>query len=115
VAKESLTFHVGPPCPTLLRPVGGPSLKRPYGRVTGSPPAGHAACACLLPLWTPHAVRLSRVFSLRGLGASCLQSRAKIHFRGSHQDTTEAERKKQSKYAQRKPEDGGKGRKQADE
>jgi hypothetical protein len=33
-----------PPCPTLLRSVGGPPLKQPYGR--------------LLPLWTPHAIRL---------------------------------------------------------
>jgi hypothetical protein len=30
-AMDSLKYHYGPPCPTLLRPVGRPSLKRPYG------------------------------------------------------------------------------------
>jgi hypothetical protein len=34
----SLKFHPGPPCPTLLRPAGGPPLKRPYGRFWGGPP-----------------------------------------------------------------------------
>jgi hypothetical protein len=28
VATDSLKFHPGPPCPTLLHPVGGPALKR---------------------------------------------------------------------------------------
>jgi hypothetical protein len=55
---DSLQFHLGPPCRTLLRPVGGPTLKRPYTNFWGSLPTGQAACACLLPLWTPHAVRL---------------------------------------------------------
>jgi hypothetical protein len=32
VAMESLKFHLGAPCPTLLRPAGGPSQKRPYDR-----------------------------------------------------------------------------------
>jgi hypothetical protein len=27
-----LKFHLGPPCPTLLCPAGGPTPKRPYGR-----------------------------------------------------------------------------------
>jgi hypothetical protein len=30
VTMESLKFHPGLPCPTLLRPVDGPHLKRPY-------------------------------------------------------------------------------------
>jgi hypothetical protein len=47
VAMNSLQFHSGPPCSTLLRPTGGPPLKRPYSRFSGGP-----------PLWTPHAVRL---------------------------------------------------------
>jgi hypothetical protein len=29
VAMDSLKRHPGPPCPTLLRPAGGPPLKRP--------------------------------------------------------------------------------------
>jgi hypothetical protein len=57
MAMDSLNFHLGPPCPTLLRPAGGPSLKRPYGCFRDGPPAGRVACGCLLPLCTPHAVR----------------------------------------------------------
>jgi hypothetical protein len=30
VAMDSLKFHPGLPCPTLLNPAGGPPLKRPY-------------------------------------------------------------------------------------
>jgi hypothetical protein len=33
VTMDSLKFHPGPPCPTLLRPAGGPPLKRPCGLV----------------------------------------------------------------------------------
>jgi hypothetical protein len=39
VAMDSLKFQLGSPCPTLMRPAGGPA-------------------GCLLPLWTPHAVHL---------------------------------------------------------
>jgi hypothetical protein len=53
VAMDSLKFHPGPPCPTLLCPAGGPSLKRPYGRFRGDPHAGQAACGRLLPSWIP--------------------------------------------------------------
>jgi hypothetical protein len=35
VAMDSLKFHLGPPCPTLLRPAGRPPLKRPYGCFKG--------------------------------------------------------------------------------
>jgi hypothetical protein len=31
ISTNSLKFHPGPSCPTLLRPAGGPSPKRPYG------------------------------------------------------------------------------------
>jgi hypothetical protein len=31
VAMDSLKFHLGPQCPTLLRLAGGPPPKRPYG------------------------------------------------------------------------------------
>jgi hypothetical protein len=55
---DSLKFHPRPLSPTLLRPAGGPPLKRPYGCFLGGPPTGPAACDCLLPLWTPLAVRL---------------------------------------------------------
>jgi hypothetical protein len=44
VAIDSLNFHPGPPCPTLLCP------------------AGRAACGHLLPFWTPYAVRLWLTF-----------------------------------------------------
>jgi hypothetical protein len=53
VAMDFLKFHPGSPCPTLLRPVGGPPLKRPYGRFRGGPPSGRAACSRLLALRTP--------------------------------------------------------------
>jgi hypothetical protein len=58
VAMDSLKYHQGPSCPTLLRPASGSLLKRPYSRFRDGLPAGWAACGCLLPLWTPHAVRL---------------------------------------------------------
>jgi len=31
VTMDSLKYHLGPPCPTLLRTAGRPPLKRPYG------------------------------------------------------------------------------------
>jgi hypothetical protein len=53
VAMDSLKFHPGLPCPTLLCPVGGPSLKRLYGRFRGGPLAERAACGHRLTLWIP--------------------------------------------------------------
>jgi hypothetical protein len=50
LAMDSLKFHLGPPCPTFLRPAGGPPLKQPYSGVAhlqvGRPaavfsPSGH--------------------------------------------------------------------------
>jgi len=58
VAMDSLTFHPGPPCPTFLRPTGGPPLKRPHGRFRGGSSAGQAGCDRLLPPRTRHALRL---------------------------------------------------------
>jgi hypothetical protein len=58
VAMESLKFYLGPLCPTILRPVGGPPLQQPYGRFRGGPSTGRAACGCPLPLWTLPTVRL---------------------------------------------------------
>jgi hypothetical protein len=49
---DSLKFHPGPPCLTLLCPAGGPPHKQPYGCFRGGPPAGRAACGHLLPPWT---------------------------------------------------------------
>jgi hypothetical protein len=34
-AMDSLKFHPGLPCPTLLCPVGEPPLKQPYGHDDG--------------------------------------------------------------------------------
>jgi hypothetical protein len=34
---DSLKFHLGPPCYTLLRPAGGPPLIKPYGHFRGGP------------------------------------------------------------------------------
>jgi hypothetical protein len=58
VAMDSLKFHPGLPCFTLLRPVGGPLLKGPYSLFRGGLPAGRVECAHLLRLWTPQAARL---------------------------------------------------------
>jgi hypothetical protein len=60
VAMDSLKFELGPPCFTLLRPAGVPTLKQPYGRFRDGQLAGRSACGCFLPLWTPHAVRLRK-------------------------------------------------------
>jgi hypothetical protein len=57
---DSLKYHSDPLCSTLLRPAGGPPLKRPYDRFRGDFPTGWAACSRLLPLRTSHAVRLRR-------------------------------------------------------
>jgi hypothetical protein len=51
-------------CPTPLPPVDGPSLKWPYGCLKGGPPPGQVACSCLLPPWTPHAVRLCQTLCI---------------------------------------------------
>jgi hypothetical protein len=56
VSMDSLKFHLSLPCPTLLRPAGGPPPKWPYGCFGGGSPAGRAACGRLLPPWIPHAV-----------------------------------------------------------
>jgi hypothetical protein len=63
VAMDSPKFHPGPPCPTLLRPAGGPLLKRYNGRFRGGQPTRQAACGRLLPLWSPHALRLTSLVS----------------------------------------------------
>jgi hypothetical protein len=39
---ESLKFHLGSPCHALIRPTGGPPLKRLYGRFRGGLPVGMA-------------------------------------------------------------------------
>jgi hypothetical protein len=58
VAMDSLKFHPALKCRTLLRPAGGPPLKRPYSRFRGSPLTGWAACGRLQLLRTPNAERL---------------------------------------------------------
>jgi hypothetical protein len=52
VAMDSLKYHPGPSCPTLLRPVG------PYSHFRGGLLAERVTYGCLLPLWKPRAVRL---------------------------------------------------------
>jgi hypothetical protein len=50
VTMDFLKFHPGPPCFTVICLAGGlPGVGLP---------AGWVACGCLLPFWTPHAVRL---------------------------------------------------------
>jgi hypothetical protein len=53
VAMDSLKYHSGPQCPTLLCPAGGP-----YSRFKGGPPTRRTTCSRLLLPWTPHAMRL---------------------------------------------------------
>jgi hypothetical protein len=53
---DSLKFHPGPPCLTLLCPAGGPPPKWPYSRLRGGLPAGRVACSRLLSPWTHHTV-----------------------------------------------------------
>jgi hypothetical protein len=50
--KNSLKFHPGPPCPTLLHPAGRPPPKQPYIRFWSGPPAGRHT-AVLYPLGYP--------------------------------------------------------------
>jgi hypothetical protein len=57
VSTDSLKFHAGPPCLTLICPVGRPPPKRPYGHLGGGPPAGLVACSRLIPPWIPLPVR----------------------------------------------------------
>jgi hypothetical protein len=50
VAMDSLKFHLGPPCPTILCPVDGPPLKCSYGRLKGGP---LAECVAVYPFGHP--------------------------------------------------------------
>jgi hypothetical protein len=88
---ESLKYHPGPPCPTLLRPQGGPppnsltailGVARPYGRWPGAVfyPLGHSTPydygtrdgqkkSVVLVVWTKMIIiRLGRNHKLMGLG-----------------------------------------------
>jgi hypothetical protein len=56
VSTDSQNFYPGPLCQTLLRFVGRPPPKRPFGRFGGGPPTGWAACGRLLPPWIPLSV-----------------------------------------------------------
>jgi hypothetical protein len=56
VAMDSLKYQWGPPYPPVLRPAGGPFLKRPYGQFRDGLPVGRVACGRLIPFWTPRAV-----------------------------------------------------------
>ena len=56
-ARE-LFFHLGPLCLTLPYPA--------YGHFKGGPPTGQTACGHLLPLWTPHALRLWQLLAIGG-------------------------------------------------
>jgi hypothetical protein len=59
---DSLKLHLGLPCPTLLRPAGGPPLKWPYGYFRGGPFAEQAThqnkdqdgCPVIPPLTGQH-------------------------------------------------------------
>jgi hypothetical protein len=53
VAVDYLKFHSGPPCPTFLRPAGGPPVKRPHGRFRGGPLQGGQLAAVLYPFCHP--------------------------------------------------------------
>jgi hypothetical protein len=81
VAMDSLKYHLGPPCPTLLCPAGGPPLKRLYG---GGPPTGHTACGRLLHP-TPYAYVLNPDLNSRGKDKSrehhCITYKALCIFR----------------------------------
>jgi hypothetical protein len=47
VAMNSLKFHLGLLCPTLLGPEGGPPLKQPYGHFKDGLPIRRVACSAL--------------------------------------------------------------------
>jgi hypothetical protein len=79
VDMDSLEFHPGPPCPTLLRPASGPPLKRPYDCFSGCSSTGRTACGRLPPLWTPHAVCLG-LPKLTYFGASSGIARSTLRF-----------------------------------
>jgi hypothetical protein len=57
---DSLKFHLGRPCLTLLCPDGGSPLKQPYVGFRGGLPRGQKACSPLLPVGhrTPYAYDL---------------------------------------------------------
>jgi hypothetical protein len=56
---DFLKFHLGLPCPAFPCPAGRPPLKRPYGSFRDCSPTDQVAYDHLLPLWTPHVVRIS--------------------------------------------------------
>jgi hypothetical protein len=79
VAMDSLKDHSGPPCLTLLRPVGGPPLRRPSSCFRGDPTARRAACGHLLPFWAPHAIRL---WETQGFNMQLKQNEIRQHLFG---------------------------------
>jgi hypothetical protein len=67
VAMDSLKFHLGLPCPTLLRPVGRPPLKQSYHHCRDGLFAGWVACGCPLTFFTPrYSYRIVRILQLCG-------------------------------------------------
>jgi hypothetical protein len=61
VAMDSPKSHPGSLCLILLCPAGELPLKQPYGRFRSDLAAGRVACGRLVPLWTPHAIRLRQL------------------------------------------------------
>jgi hypothetical protein len=53
VAKDSLKYSPGLPCPTLLHPVSEPPLKRPYGHLRVVHPQGRRPAAVFYPFGHP--------------------------------------------------------------
>jgi hypothetical protein len=47
---------------TLLHPAGGSPLKWLFNHLRGGSPSLRVACSCLMPAWTPHAIRLCPQF-----------------------------------------------------
>jgi hypothetical protein len=66
VAMDSLKFHPGPLCSTLLRLAGGPYPKRPYGRFWGGPLTKFYSIECRLrwPKWKRFFQLVSRFVKL---------------------------------------------------
>jgi hypothetical protein len=79
---DSLKFHPGSPCPTFLRLVGGPPLKRPHSRFRGNLPAGWRPAAVFYPFGrpTPYAYAfLPWLFTRSSLACSFWRKKIQLH------------------------------------
>jgi hypothetical protein len=111
VVMDSLKYHPGPPCPTLLRPTGGSPLKRPYGRFRGDLPTERAAVFYPFEHHSPYAYAPKRKLNLNRLsqGRAARQQRRERWGEDGWQDGTRCEGARRRRPPRGGAQEGGGG------